>query len=107
MIVITVGNGSDIISSHIPKECIQQVDDVDDLRGGSDAEIVDDSEEQTEIEVVGTKRKSAIRGPGNKDFRSAKPLLYCRGYSQKMLLKSLAARSNSAQQGKETKLLSA
>ena len=62
LIVVTVGNGSDIISSHIPKEWTQQFVSRD---------CLEDSLEE-EKEIVGKKRKASIRGPGNKDFRSAR-----------------------------------
>ena len=59
LIVITVGNGKDIISSHIPSEWMQHVDE-------EKEKLI----EQIDDEVVGSKRKATVRGPGSKGFKS-------------------------------------
>ena len=59
LLVITVGNGKDIISSHIPSQWMQHVD-----------EEVKKAIEDIDEEVVGS--KEAVRGPGCKDFKSSK-----------------------------------
>ena len=61
-LVVTVGDGKDVLSSHIPKEWLQQVDD----------EVKEEVLEENNQEIVGSKRKATVRGPGSKDFKSVK-----------------------------------
>lgn len=62
LLVVTVGNGEDVLSSHIPKEWLQKVDE----------EVKEEMIGKNNQEIVGSKRKAKVRGPGSKDFKSAK-----------------------------------
>ena len=68
MIVLTVGNGSIILSSQIPQEWLRDDSVVVDRE-------VEDHSAIVEVDLaIGGKRKIApSRDPGNKDFKSAKP----------------------------------
>ena len=62
LLVVTVGNGKDVLSSHIPKQWLQQVDE----------KMKKEMIEEFNQETVGSKRKAAVRGPGSKNFKSTK-----------------------------------
>ena len=62
LLVVTVGNGKDVLSSHIPEEWLQKVDE----------EVKEKMIEENNQEIVGSKRKVKVRGPGSKDFKSVK-----------------------------------
>ena len=62
LLVVTVGNGEDVLSSHIPKEWLHKMDE----------EVKEEMIGENNQEIVGSKRKAKVRGPGSKDFKSAK-----------------------------------
>ena len=55
LLVLTVGNGGDVISSHVPKQFTERKEECNE-----------------EEDNVGSKRKISVRGPGNKEFKSMK-----------------------------------
>ena len=61
-----MGNGKDVLSSHIPKQWLQQVDE--EIKEKMKEEMI----EELNHETVGSKRKAAVRAPGSKNFKSTK-----------------------------------
>ena len=62
LLIVTVGNGKDILSSHIPKQWLPHVNE----------EMKEGFIEENNQEIVGCKRKATVRGPGSKNFKSTK-----------------------------------
>ena len=68
LIVISVGNGSDIVSSHVPNAYLESL---------------------MTAEEISKKRKLSVRGPGNKEFKSVKTAAVLSKSLTEIIIKSI------------------